>query len=154
MKRKSGVITAAAVAAVAAVMAVAVFVGISSLSSSLEGKEEDGRVFHATLADPELYVDGVFSGEFSLDPGEYRLRFTPNGDSPEVLSIMIKGQSTLLEEDFELKGTPHITETARYYTWEYLGNKTLGVIEPQTVRITINPHGNVLGPVSVSLIRE
>ena len=133
------------------VIIIIIFIGISSIN---EDKEDDHRIFHATLADPTLYVDGLFSEEFILESGNYSLKFVPNGDSPKILSVTINGESHLLEEDFELKSTPYITDTAQYYTWEYLGDSTLENIETQLVQIIINPNGNILGPVSVSLIRE
>lgn len=122
------------------------------------------KIFHVTLADPQLYNDnGVFSADFTLEPKgkkQYQFRFTPNGDSPKTLSITIESKDkaiTLFKEDFKLKGTLHNTGISEYHTWEYLGEKVLPVDDmqlPQIVQITINPNGNLLGPVSVSLIVE
>ena len=143
--------TGIAIGAIAAL--VAAFVGIASLDGGGDGGDRAEPVFHATLADPDLYVGGEFSGDVSLEPGEYRFRFTPNGDSPRILSIQIRGESFSFEEDFELKGTPHDTGISEYYTWEYLGEHRIEVSEPQDARITINPNGDLLGSVSVSILR-
>ncbi len=133
-----------------------IIIGIIIVIAMLDTGEQkqDDRIFHVTLADPELYIGGVFSDEFVLEPGNYRLKFTPNGDSPKILSISVRGETALLEEDFELKGTAHTTEIAQYYTWEYLGQNTIYNTKVQKVQIIINPNGNLLGPVSVSLLKE
>ena len=142
MKVKKGAIIGLPILVVA-------FVAITSLDD--EPKEEPA--FHVILADPELYTNGKFSQNFQLEQDEYRFRFTPNGDSPKVLSIRITGDSFLFEEDFELKGTPHNTGISEYYTWEYTGKNRIEIPESQDVQITVNPNGNLLGAVSVSLIR-
>lgn len=126
------------------------FIGITSL--------DDGPVdeppFHITLADPDLYANGEFTEAVWLDRGQYKLRFTPNGDSPRILSIIITGDSFSYGRDFELEGMPHNTGISEYYTWEYLGEKQITVPESQMVQITISPNGNILGPVSVSLLEQ
>lgn len=142
MRRKLGVI-------ILVVAVIIVFIGISS-----DGEGKDHRIFHVTLADPQLYVNGVFAEEFVLEVGEYRLRFTPNGGSPKDLSITVTGESILLEENFKLNGTLHDTGISQYHTWEYLGSNILTNNQMQTVQIIINPNGDLLGPVSVSLLRE
>lgn len=137
------------VVAAGAVVLAAGFIAVASLD------DEGGPApaFHVTLADPDIYVDGEFSDSFVLESGEYRFRFTPNGDSPQTLSIRIRGESFSFEEDFELEGTLHETGISEYYTWEYLGEGRIKVSESQNVRITINPNGNLLGAVSVSLLK-
>ena len=109
-------------------------------------------VFHVRLADPKLYENGVYHKSFVLKNGVYEFRFTPNGDSPRSLSIMLIGDSILFSEDFVLKGTPHETDISLYYTWNYEGVKKIQVFEDQQVDIKINPNGNLAGPVSVELI--
>ena len=136
------------------VITITIFVGIMV---GEENKYDDTRVFHVTLANPELYVNGMFSEEFILESGNYYLRFVPNGYSPEILTIVIIGKelsAPLLEENFELEGTPHTTEIAQYYTWKYIGDNILVNPQTQMVQITINPNENFLGPVSVSLIKK
>ena len=80
-------------------------------------------VFHTRLADPELYENGIYYESFVLENGVYEFRFTPNGDSPRLLSITLIGDSILFSEDFVLKGTPHETDVSLYYTWDYEGAK-------------------------------
>jgi len=138
----------ARIAAIGVAVAVAAFVGLTSL----DDVDREAPAFHVTLADPGLYVDGEFSQDVRLEEGRYKFRFTPNGDSPRVLSVRISGDSFSFEEDFELRGTPHDTGISEYYTWEYLGEDTVEVSGSQDLRITINPNGNLLGAVSVSLL--
>jgi len=109
-------------------------------------------VFHVRLADPELYENGIYYESLVLENGVYEFRFTPNGDSPRLLSITLIGDSILFSEDFVLKGTPHETDISLYYTWNYEGVKKIQVFEDQQVDIKINPNGNLAGPVSVELI--
>ena len=53
--------------------------------------EDDGVVFHVTLADPQLYENGIYSDSFLISEGEYHFRFVPNGSSPKTLSISLNG---------------------------------------------------------------
>ena len=124
---------------------------ITGLSDEDEKINDD--IFHITLADPELYTNGVYTDEFLIEPGAYFFRFVPNGSSPEILSIKLIGQNYAFEENFELVGIPHESETAKYFTWKYEGNKKITIDSLQEISITINPNGNVKGSVSVDLIR-
>ena len=124
---------------------------ITGLSDEDEKINED--VFHITLADPEIYANGVYSEKFLIDPGTYFFRFVPNGSSPEILSIKLIGQNYTFEEDFELVGIPHESETAKYFTWKYDGNEKIIIDSSQEISISINPNGNVKGSVSVDLIK-
>ena len=128
-----------------------VFDWITGLSDENEKINDD--IFHITLADPELYTNGVYTDEFLIDPGTYFFRFVPNGSSPEILSIKLNGQNYTFEENFELVGIPHESETAKYFTWEYNGNEKIIIDSSQEISITINPNGNVKGSVSVDLIK-
>lgn len=128
-----------------------VFDWITGLSDENEKINDD--IFHITLADPELYTNGVYTDEFLIDPGTYFFRFVPNGSSPEILSIKLIGQNYAFEENFELVGIPHESETAKYFTWEYNGNEKIIIDSSQEISITINPNGNVKGSVSVDLIK-
>ena len=128
-----------------------VFDWITGLSDENEKTNDD--IFHITLADPELYTNGVYTDEFLIDPGTYFFRFVPNGSSPEILSIKLNGQNYTFEENFELVGIPHESETAKYFTWEYNGNEKIIIDSSQEISITINPNGNVKGSVSVDLIK-
>ena len=128
-----------------------VFDWITGLSDENEKINDD--IFHITLADPELYTNGVYTDEFLIESGTYFFRFVPNGSSPEILSIKLIGQNYTFEENFELVGIPHESETANYFTWEYNGNEKIIIDSSQKISITINPNGNVKGSVSVDLIR-
>jgi hypothetical protein len=115
-------------------------------------KSANREIYHARLADPKLYVDGVFSDTFAIKKGSYQFRFVPNGDSPQTLSITLKGNTFLFSEDFKLEGTQHDTGISTYYTWKYLGQDRIEIPEDQNLQIVIDPHGNTLGPVSVYLV--
>ncbi|MCH1548768.1 MAG: hypothetical protein L7R67_01000 [Nitrosopumilus sp.] len=110
-------------------------------------------VFHITLANPELYTNGIHTDEFSIEPGTYFFRFVPNGSSPEILSIKLIGQNYTFEENFELVGIPHESQTAKYFTWKYVGNEKIIIDSSQEISISIDPNGNVKGSVSVDLIK-
>jgi hypothetical protein len=135
----------------------AIVVGIVTILAALvlmpSEKSERQEIYHARLADPKLYTGGIFTDTFAIEKGTYQFRFVPNGDSPQILSIALKGDAFSFSEDFELEGTPHETGVSTYYTWEYLGQDTIEVSEDQELQIVIDPHGNTLGPVSVYLIK-
>lgn len=115
--------------------------------------KQSKNVFHVTLANPELYHDGVYSDSFDIGPGTYQFHFVPNGDSPEKMTISLSGQAISWQEDFELQGTPNKTGLSEYYTWDYSGEKTIHIFEEQKIQITIDPHQDLLGPVSVLLVK-
>ena len=114
-------------------------------------KEVDNTIFHETLADPGQYKDGLFSEVFFAEKGTYSFRFVPNGDSPKTMEISLSGKTLKFSEEFVLQGTSHQTGISEYYTWDYLGQKTVTIPHSQEIKITINPYGNVMGPVSVYL---
>jgi hypothetical protein len=101
-----------------------------------------------------LYNNGIYINEFTMDAGTYFFRFVPNGSSPEMLSIKLNGQNYNFSENFELKGTPHESETAKYFTWEYEGQKNITNNSLKEISIIINPNGNVMGSVSVDIIKN
>lgn len=130
-------------------------VAVVALALSLgAGGGDDRTVFHATLADPDLYVDGAYTDSFQAGPGEYLVRFVPNGDSPPVLSIGIEGESVSFAGEYTLHGTLHDTGISEYYTWEYLGPDRITVPDSQSLTISVDPRGSTGGSVSVSLIRD
>ncbi len=133
------------------VMIIMIFVAIFSLDPS---KKNDSGVFHVTLADPDLYTNGVYTNAFTINEGEYSFRFVPNGSSPEILSITLNGENFDFSEDFMLESTSHQTETSEYFTWEYNGQKTIWITEMQEISIIINPNGNVIGSVSVDILEN
>ena len=132
-------------------MIITIFVVIFSFEPS---EKNSNVVFHVTLADPDLYTNGVYTDTFTIDRGEYSFRFVPNGSSPEVLSITLNGENFDFSEDFELKSTSHQTGTSEYFTWKYDGQKIILISEIQKISIIINPNGNIIGSVSVDILEN
>jgi len=130
-----------------------VMIIVVTITISLQPKNENNTAYHVTLADPKLYNNGTFTDNFKIQKGTYQFSFVPNGDSPQNLSITLKGNFSY-NEDFSLQGTLHNTGISSYYTWDYLGNKVIQVLQDQQVQIVINPHGNILGSISVDLNRK
>ena len=135
----------------AIIIGIAVAMGLFSTQEDIDSKRGN-EIFHITLANPENYENGVFSDVFEIEKGIYEFRFVPNGDSPKILTISLAGNSSSYSERFELEGTPHDTGISTYYTWDYSGNKRINIPEKEVIKITIDPHGNLLGPVSVDII--
>ncbi len=133
------------------VVIIAIFVVIFSLEPS---EKNSNIVFHATLADSDLYTNGVYTDTFTIDKGEYSFRFVPNGSSPEILSITLNGDNFDFSEDFKLQSTLHQTGTSEYFTWKYDGQKIILISEMQEISIIINPNGNVMGSVSVDILEN
>lgn len=129
-------------------------IGIFAAMSFDSSEEDDGVIFHVTLADPQLYQDGIYKETFEIKSGEYYFRFVPNGSSPDTLSISLDGHSLEFSEDFKLKNTLHETGISEYFTWEYLGENKVMIPEDQQVKISINPNGNLMGSVSVSILQN
>ncbi len=128
---------------------------ILGVSISMNSEEKDDNVvFHITLADPELYTNGIYTNNFTMEPGSYFFRFVPNGSSPEILSIKLSGQNYSFIENFNLKGIPHESETSKYFTWEYEGMKNITIDSMEEITITINPNDNVMGSVSIDIIKK
>ena len=117
-------------------------------------EKDDNVVFHITLADPELYTNGIYTNNFTMEPGTYFFRFVPNGSSPEILSIKLSGQNYSFIEIFNLKGIPHESETSKYFTWEYEGVKNITIDSMKEIIIVINPNDNVMGSVSIDIIKK
>ena len=136
-----------------AVYILAVVIIAIAIAISLQPKNQTSTAYHVTLADPKLYNNGTFTDNFKIQKGTYQFSFVPNGDSPQNLSISLKGNFSY-NEDFSLQGTLHNTGISSYYTWDYLGNKMIEIPQDKEVQIKINPHGNVLGSVSVDLNRK
>ena len=131
------------------------FIAIDWITGFSDQKEKNNDiVFHITLANPELYTNGVYTDEFSIEPGTYFFRFVPNGSSPEILSIKLTSQNYEYTENFNLVGIPHESETAKYFTWKYEGRKNITIDSLQEISISINPNGNEMGSVSVDLIKK
>ena len=131
------------------------FIAIDWITGFSDQEEKiDNIIFHITLANPELYTDGVYTDEFSIEPGTYYFRFVPNGSSPEILSIKLTGQNYKFVENFNLIGIPHESETSKYFTWEYEGVKNITIDSMEKITITINPNDNLMGSVSVDIIKK
>ena len=128
-------------------------IGLVSFSSN-ETSEKKDATFHVTLADPDLYNNGIYTDTFTIDKGEYSFRFVPNGSSPKILSITLNGDNFDFSEDFKLESISHQTGVSEYFTWEYNGQKTIVISEIQEVSIIINPNGNVIGSVSVDILEN
>jgi hypothetical protein len=124
------------------------------LSFNQVDKKNNNIVFHITLADPDLYKNGIYSNTFTVNKGNYLFKFVPNGDSPQSLTILLKGEGYNFSENFKLKGTLHQTGISEYYTWDYDGQKTISIPIQQMITIEINPNGNELGPVSVDIVEN
>ncbi len=139
------------IAIIPLVIIIKIFVVIFSLHPS---EKNSNAVFHVTLADPDLYTNGVYTDTFTIDRGEYSFRFVPNGSSPEILSITLNGKNFNFSEDFKLESTLHQTGTSEYFTWKYNGQKIILVSEIQEISIIINPNGNVMGSVSVDILEN
>ena len=136
------------------IIPIAIIIGFFVMISLDSSDEKDDVVFHVTLADPKLYQDGVYTEIFEIESGNYYFRFVPNGSSPETLSISLDGYSIEFSEDFKLENTLHETGISEYYTWGYLGENQIIISEDQQVEISINPNGNVMGSVSVSILQN
>jgi len=122
--------------------------------SSGPSEKNNNVVFHVTLADPDLYTNGVYTDIFTIDKGEYSFRFVPNGSSPEILSIVLDGTDFGFSEDFTLESTSHQTGVSEYFTWKYDGQKRIMVSELQEISVIINPNGNKMGSVSVDILEN
>ena len=136
------------------ILPIAIIVGFA-INLLLDPSDKDSNIiFHVTLADADLYINGIYTETFSLDKGEYSFRFVPNGSSPDILSITLSGENFNFSEDFKLKNTLHQTGISEYFTWEYEGEETISISEMQEISIVISPNGNVMGSVSVDILEN
>ena len=134
---------------------IVIAIGLIILNFSEDSEDTKSNiVFHETLADPDIYVDGIYSKKFHIESGEYYFRFVPNGSSPEILSIWITGKNVNFSNDYMLEGTLQETGISEYYTWEYMGDKSLTILESEEITITIDPNGNKRGSVSVDILQN
>ena len=91
------------------IIPIAVIIGFFVVMSLDSSEKDDGVVFHVTLADPELYENGIYSDSFLISEGEYHFRFVPNGSSPKTLSLSLNGEELVVSEDFKLENSQHQT---------------------------------------------
>jgi len=132
-----------------------VIIVVFVINFSFDSSEiENDILFHATLADPDLYTNGIYIDKFTINKGEYFFRFVPNGSSPKVLSISLDGENFDFSENFKLEGTSHQTGISEYFTWDYNGQKIISISDMQEVSITINPNGNIMGSVTVDILEN
>ncbi|EGG41563.1 hypothetical protein Nlim_1574 [Candidatus Nitrosarchaeum limnium SFB1] len=127
---------------------------VLGLSFNQNDTKNSNVVFHATLADSNLYKNGIYLNEFVINNGNYIFKFVPNGDSPQLLTVILKGENYDFSENFKLKGTVHQTGISEYYTWDYEGRKEFSIVNQQKIVIEINPNGNEMGSVSVDILRN
>ncbi|MGH1567005.1 MAG: hypothetical protein ACRBB5_06245 [Nitrosopumilus sp.] len=125
-----------------------------TINSSLNSPEKENLVFHITLANQDLYTNGIYTDKFTIQKGEYSFRFVPNGSSPDMLSVTLNGKNIDFSENFKLENTLHKTGISEYFTWEYSGQKIILISETDEVSISINPNGNILGSVSVDILEN
>ncbi len=138
--------------AIAAAIGIVILIGFLGLYFDVN-KTDD--VFHVTLADPAMYENGVFTDSFEIEEGSYQFGFVPNGDSPQTLTISLSGPNYYYIKKFVLNSESHETGISQYYTWSYTGDEESTIeISSQQIQITINPHENYNGPVSVFLKKQ
>lgn len=115
--------------------------------------DREPPILHARLASPDVYEDGLFHAQISVERGSYEFSFVPSGDSPRTLDILVSdGGTAIFSESFRLKSTEQGTESARYYTWDYTGQNRLDISEDyDSLQVRIDPRGDTLGPVTVFL---
>jgi len=138
---------------IAATIGIVILIGFLGLDFA-ENKTDN--VFHVTLADPTMYENGVFTDSFEIEEGSYQFGFVPNGDSPQTLTISLSGPDHYSIEKFMLNSESHETGISQYYTWSYIAdeNSAIEISSSQQVQITINPHENYNGPVSVFVKKQ
>jgi hypothetical protein len=136
-------------------------------------------VFHVTLADPALYdcdmrlplfpSDCKYTETVFLEEGMYEFRFVPNGDSPQKLEVRLDPAGKIgFSQKYVLVGNLVEGGMSSWYTWEYQIDPvdaywadkrtcescvSIDKWEAGQAKITINPQGNVNGPVSIELVQ-
>ena len=136
-------------------------------------------VFHVTLADPALYdcnmrlplfpSDCKYTETVFLEEGMYEFRFVPNGDSPQKLEVRLDpAGETGFSQKYVLVGNLVEGGMSSSYTWEYQIDPvdaywadkrtcescvSINKWKAGQAKITINPMGNVNGPVSIELVQ-
>ena len=138
----------------------AVVITVVVLSSPKDNVQDSDYTYHVNLSESKYGEFGVYEELFEIGDVDcqrfcdYNFRFVPNGDSPQTLSISISGDDVSFFEDFELVGTSVETDISQYYTWDYAGQKIFQVSGLEKVKITIDPHENTKGTVSVYINEE
>ena len=111
-----------------------------------------------------------------VEDGMYEFRFVPNGDSPQKLSVELKSHLLPWDDSYHeyvslhyvLVGNLVEEGMSSWYTWKYqivpcplcanlgdgeTGFKGFKIDEPQRMEISIDPRGNLNGPVSIELVQ-
>ena len=141
-----------------------------------DNPENEDVVFHVTLADPALYDCHTASSTICkyretvfLEEGIYEFRFVANGDSPQRLEVRLDyGGLGMFSQKYVLVGNLVEEGISSWYTWEYQIDPaddyytdrrvcescaSIGGLEKGQAEITINPKGNLNGPVSIELVQ-
>ena len=150
----------------------AVIIGVVFVGAQInpDNPENEGVVFHVTLADPALYDEnGVYFDYFMLEEGWYEFRFVANGDSPQRLEVWLNyGGLGMFSQKYVLVGNLVEEGMSSWYTWEYqidpghdyLADRrvcescvSIDKWEVGQAVIIINPWGKLNGPVSIELVQ-
>ena len=141
-----------------------------------DNPENEDVVFHVTLADPALYDCHTASSTVCkyretvfLEEGIYEFRFVANGDSPQRLEVRLDyGGPGMFSQKYVLVGNLVEGGISSWYTWEYQIDPiddyytdrrvcescaSIDGVEKGQAEITINPKGNLNGPVSIELVQ-
>ena len=150
------------------------FIGWIDMENQTSLYENEEVVFHAILADPALYDEsGLYRETVFLEEGIYEFRFVPNGDSPQKLWVKLYGEGGFIErtqfdQKYVLVGNLVEGGMSSWYTWEYQIDPvdaywadkrtcescvSINKWKAGQAKITINPMGNVNGPVSIELVQ-
>ena len=138
----------------------AVVIVVVVFSSPKDNVQDPDSAYHVNLSESKYGENGLYEELFEIGDEDcqrfcdYKFRFVPNGDSPQTLSISISGDNISFFEDFELVGTSVETDISQYYTWDYDGQKIFQVSGLEKVKISIDPHENTKGTVSVYINQE
>ena len=122
------------------------------LPSSPPEKITKDVVFYAILADPRLYIDGVYTNVFTAKEGHYILTLKQIGNNPQILTITLHGDTVDFSEDFKLMRTPQGTKISEYHAWYYDSGKSITVSETQEITITIDPNGETQSDIMVIIL--
>ena len=146
------------------------FIGWIDMENQTGLYENEEVVFHAILADPALYDEsGLYRETVFLEEGIYEFRFVANGDSPQRLEVWLDyGGLGMFSQKYVLVGNLVEEGMSSWYTWEYQIDPTddyytdrrvcescasIDGVEKGQAEITINPKGNLNGPVSIELVQ-
>ena len=138
----------------------AVVIAVVVFGSPKDNIQDSDYAYHVNLSEAKYGEIGIYEESFEIGDEicqrfcEYKFKFVPNGDSPQTLSISMYGDSISFFEDFQLVGTSVETDISQYYTWDYDGQKSFQVSGLEKVKITIDPHENTKGTVSVYINQE